>query len=368
MEKNRFAEKPMTAAHVSPTSPQMPSLADIAATTDTTYTAARYAPRGYDDLKMQAEDAYDSGTLRKEYYPKKSKKEFRHGSKNYDWVDIKYTPEEMAQHRRRGILTAVQVARRGATLNMLPEVAWATIYAADGTMLIGCHAMKGAILSLPSCLEWTDKPITELRENRTYEIGYKMTVKRLLPSGREQPTVVEVYASEFLHLQKGGSEEKDTWEKYFVDMLYAACVRRAGTHSFPDRLLGMSTKEEFVFELRARQEGTKREEAPTIDSILDNMLDDAEPAMVAEAAPEQPTQAPPAEPVAQSAMVAPQAPRKEEYNALKKLIPAVGDTFTPEEVNAIRVRVQAFVDHAVAFPELVKLWNANENLGPWGAS
>jgi hypothetical protein len=358
------AETTPSAARVAPT-PQMPSLADIAATTDTTYTAARYAPRDYEDLKAQAIDAYDSGTLRKEYYPKKSRKVFRGTSKQYDLVDIVYTPEELAKHRRRGILTAVQVARRGATLNMLPEVAWATIYPVDGNMLIGCHAMKGAILTLRTCLEWTDMPVTELREGRTYVIGYKMVVRRLLPSGCEQRTEVEVYASEFLHLQKDGVEEKDTWWKYFVDMLYAACVRRAAQHSNPDRLLGMSTKEEFVFERRARQEGTKREEAPTIDSILDDMLEAEEPAMVAEAAPVQPPQEPSVEPVAPAAKPGPTKEQREaEYKALMALLPQMGDTVTPDEIAKLLARVAAFADMPLAHKRLLDLWHANGCLNP----
>lgn len=268
---NRQPVMAKTAAHVEQEAKQLPTLDEIAELTRTTYTAARYAPRNYDELTQQAEDAYDAGALRKEYYPPAKKKVARQGRGGYDWIPCKYTDEQKAAYRRKGVLQAVYVARRGAALGILPEAAWENIYMIDNVTMIGAHLMKAAVVSLPSCLEWSDEKLPD---------GWRMTVKRMLPSGRVQETKVEVHAHEFEHFFNPTGQydkPKETWKTWQSDMLYASCVRRAGKHSFPDRLLGMGTKEEFVMQREAARRGEQmptRPDAPSIDDLLEEYVDE----------------------------------------------------------------------------------------------
>lgn len=345
---------------------EVPSLEQIAYTTDTTYSAARFAPRDYEDLRAQAADAYDSGDLRKDFYPPKRKKEFRAGGKGFDWRDVRFTPEETVAWRHRAILRLVRLARLGAALGYLPEVSWENIYVFDGTTMVGCHFMKGAILALPSCVEWTDEEVTEkLKDGGERVIGYKMRVKRMLPSGNVQPTFVQCYLSEFAHLFEG-ENGKDVWLKYGTDMIYAACVRRAANHAFPDRVRGMGTKEEAAVMSRA---STPTREAPLSTPGIDSLLEDAEGP--AEALPIAPPVAP--APVTETAQGAPVVERPgllpADLKALLTRVQGANDSTTAEEITDLRAKVEAFNGVApLGYPRLVEAWTANEFLGPYAVT
>jgi hypothetical protein len=349
---------PRAAAKVIERASEVPSLEQIAHTTDTTYSAARFAPRDYDDLRAQAADAYDSGDLRKDFYPPKRKKEFRAGGKGFDWRDVRFTPEENVAWRHRAILRLVRIARLGAALGYLPEVSWENIYVFDGTTMVGCHFMKGSILALPSCVEWTDEEVLEkLKDGGERVIGYKMVVRRMLPSGNVQRTFVQCYLSEFAHLFEG-ENGKDVWLKYGPDMIYAACVRRAANHSFPDRVRGMGTKEEAAVMSRA---SVSAREAPLATPGIDALLEDAEgtpeplPAVAHALAAE----------TAQGVSVADKPGlSKEEYDTLLALLPKIGEGVTPEEITALRRRVDAFSGMQVGYNKLCVAFDANGNLNP----
>ena len=344
-----------TAAHVEPPK-TVPTLEEIAHTTDTTYSAARFAPKDYDDLRAQATDAYDSGDLKKEFYPPKRKKEYRAGGKGFDWRDVRFTPEEAAAWRHRGILRLMRVARLGAALGYLPEVSWENIYVFDGNTIVGCHFMKGAILALPSCVEWTDEEVLEkLKDGGERVIGYKMTVRRMLSSGNVQKTFVQCYMNEFAHLFEG-EDAKDVWLKYGPDMIYAACVRRAANHSFPDRVRGMGTKEEALV---MRHSSTRTGEAPMATPGIDSLLGDVDeqannlPAAAAPITTPETPQGEPAKPVFDRAAGL----------ALLNEIRTVSEAIELDQIEALRARVKSF-DGTPAADPLAEAWNKSGVLNP----
>lgn len=241
------------------------SLEEIAELTKGTYSAARYAPQDIHDLREQAAEAYDSRALPPGYYPPTSKWDPRVQKK----VALNHTPEQLAQHRVRGIKLATYVAKRGAALRMLPEEAWEQLHVIDGKVTMGAIAMASAIMTRRDCLGWEVKKTAD-----------EVTIKaiRLLPSGARVHIEVTVTRKQFQHLAS-----KDNWKYYAADMLYYRAVTRVGKQGWPDAGLGLSTTEEARDERLARRTSiagpvtaaAPAEVTPIIEDILQHMEEEA---------------------------------------------------------------------------------------------
>jgi len=235
------------------------SLEEIAELTKSTYSAARFAPQDIVDLREQAEEAYDSGGLPQGYYPPERKWDPVRKQK----VECRYTPEQLAQLRRKGIKLAVYVAKWGASLNMLPEAAWKNIHLIGGEVTMGAYAMAGAIQNRRDCLSWEEDVSPT-----------KVTIKavRLLPSGGRKVTNVEVTREKFKHLL-----DKDNWKYYGEDMLYCRAVSRVGKRGWPGTSCAMTTTEEARDERISRRVGVVQEQVdtPMLDELLQHMEEDA---------------------------------------------------------------------------------------------
>jgi hypothetical protein len=236
------------------------SLEEIAELTKSTYSAARYAPQDIQDLREQAEEAYDAGGLPQGYYPPAKRWDAVRKQK----IELKYTPEQLATHRKRGIKLAVYVAKWGASLNMLPEAAWKNIHLINGEVTMGAYALAGAIQNRRDCLSW-EEDVTPT----------KVTIKaiRLLPSGGRKVTNVEVTKEKFKHLL-----DKDNWKYYGEDMLYCRAVSRVGKRGWPGTTCAMTTTEEARDERIVRRVGVTSEqtpETPMLDDLLAAMEEDA---------------------------------------------------------------------------------------------
>ena len=230
------------------------SLEEIAELTKSTYSAARYAPQDIQDLREQAEEAYDSGGLPQGYYPPKQKWDPRTRSK----VDCVYTPEQVAQHRRRGIKLAVYVAKWGASVGMLPEAAWKNIHVIAGEVTMGAYALSGSIMNRRDSLSWEQEVTPQ-----------KVTIKavRLLPSGGRKVTHIEVTRDMFKHLL-----DKDNWKYYGPDMLYCRAVSRVAKRGWPGTACAMTTTEEARDERITRRIGVAAStETPMLDDMLAQM-------------------------------------------------------------------------------------------------
>ncbi len=235
------------------------SLEEIAELTKSTYSAARYAPQDIQDLREQAEEAYDAGGLPNGYYPPKTKWDPRAKQK----IEVKYTDAQRVELRKRGIKLAVVVAKWGAALNMLPETAWKNIHLINNEITMGAYALAGAIQNRRDCLSWEEE-VTPT----------KVTIKavRLLPSGGRKVTNVEVTRDKFKHLL-----DKDNWKYYGEDMLYCRAVSRVGKRGWPGTACAMTTTEEARDERIVRRVGVTQEqtpETPMLDDLLANMEED----------------------------------------------------------------------------------------------
>jgi hypothetical protein len=234
------------------------SLEEIAALTQGTYSAARYAPQDIVDLREQAEEAYDSGALPQGYYPPTKKWDPRTKQK----IELKYTPEQMAVARRKGIKLAVYVAKWGASLSMLPEASWKNIHLINGEVTMGAYALAGSIQNRRDCLSWEEEVSPT-----------KVTIKavRLLPSGGRKVTNIEVTREKFKHLL-----DKDNWKFYGEDMLYCRAVSRVGKRGWPGTTCAMTTTEEARDERVQRRIGLPEAvtETPMLDELLQQMEED----------------------------------------------------------------------------------------------
>jgi hypothetical protein len=352
MEDKRFAPKPQaSAAHIQANSP--PDWADLPESIrevlyetalKKTYTAARFAPQNASDLRALAEEWYDSDLLPESYYPEWEDKQKR---------PIVYSHEDLRRLRKRGISRAVIVMRYGAALGVLPEIAIRLIYIIDNQPSPAAALMLAIFLASPVCAVF--EPLESTKTSARMRVGRK----------GQKPFEVAATYEEFKHLHG-----RKNWTSYPTDMVYSRCLGRAMRRVAPDLFAGVYCAEERV-DFRAEKA------AGAGDSMLDRILEQvdleppAAPRYAAPAEEPEPPAAPSAsaEPVAQAAATPAKAtPTRRDCDELLELLPKVGDSVTPEEVTALRARVEAFAGFQVSFAKLVATWNANENLGAWVAS
>jgi hypothetical protein len=158
--------------------------------------------------------------------------------------------------------------------------------------------------------------------------------------------------SEFAHLFEG-ENGKEVWKLYGPDMIYAACVRRAANHSFPDRVRGMGTKEESgVMRELTRRTGEAPLATPGIDALLE-ASDETIPDLAPPISATEPPQETPAKPVFDRAAGV----------MLLNEIRGVSDAIEPEQIEALRARVKSF-DGTPAHEPLIAAWNASGILNP----
>lgn len=198
-----------------------------------TYTAARYAPKDADALYASAEEAVDSLLLPRWYYESSYK-----------------TPQE---RRRCAIARAVLVAKRGAVLNMLPEVAWEAAFMLDGRIYWAAAALKAAVISSPQCEDWIDEMVTRDR-----------VVVRVKRKGHSTYTTIDVKRDDYKSLHG-----RKNWTDFGTDMLYARAAGSACRKAFSDRCFGMYTKEEGVdIAIDARSPRAPAAEPTSVDEFF----------------------------------------------------------------------------------------------------
>lgn len=218
-----------------------PSLDEIAALTQQrTYNAARFAPKDEQSLERLAERWYDSDLLPSSYYP---------AWKDENNRPIKYSPEDLAWYRNRGISRAVIVMRFGAALGVLPEMAIRQIYVIEGLPCPAAAMLAGLALASPICA------LFEVVETTLKKCTIKVQ-RRGMPA-----MVVEATYDEYKHLHG-----KTNWKNYPADMVYARAVGRACRRAFPDLYAGIYCAEERVDVRAERAAGRSQEDV--LESIL----------------------------------------------------------------------------------------------------
>jgi hypothetical protein len=237
----------------------------------------------------------------------------------------------------QGVGKAYICMLEGAAHGIQPSIAIRVIHVINGVPTLSAGFMFGRMLAT-GILRRDDYTLEASKTEAKLTIG-------ILTRKPENRLVVIARFEDFKHLHG-----KDNWRNDPEGMLVARVQSRGSKRHAPDLFVGVYSSEE-------------------IRDLREDMAAGAEvPAeLYPEPLPEAPVSPPaPAEPVAQA--TAKTGPTREElaaeYTALLDLLPKVPDSITPEEVKALRGRVEAFSTKDVAYGKLMAAWDANGNLNP----
>lgn len=339
MEKNRFAEKPMTAAHVAPVVQEQ--RAESAAPT-------RFVPDTIADVQAMARMLYYGGLMRAVFYQ-----------------DV--TPGGV----RNAIAGIATMIIYGAELGFSPTQAFRMLDVIEGRPVLTAAGKVALVKRSPKCYSF--EVVEESDEHCTCEtIRYRADGSRMKPArltvrvwwGKAEEIPPATPGTLYVLPTRGKNGNlTPSWQRFPGRMAKARCSSWLCDNVYEDVTMGLYSTEEII------DFSDRRTQAQMVDDIF-SMVDatPATPGRV-EASdeepvpPEQPTQAPPAEPVA--AKPGPTRDELEaEYKALMVLLPKVPDSITPEGITMLRGRVEAFSTKDVAYANLMKVWNANGNLNP----
>jgi hypothetical protein len=250
-------------------------------------------------------------------------------------------------HAKFGISKAFISMLEGSAIGILPSIAIRVIHIIEGIPTLSADLMFGRMLAT-KVLRRDDYTIEASKTECKITIG-------VLTRRPEHRLVVVAKYEDFKHLHS-----KSNWKNDPEGMLVARAKTRAAKRYAPDLFVGVYSSEE-VRDMR-EDAAAGMAEVPA-ELYPENVAGDVPEPSAAPSASAEP-------PLAQAAAT-PGPTREEqeaEYRALIALLPKVGDAITPEEIKALRARVDAFAAKDVAYARLTAAWNANENLGAWVAS
>lgn len=317
MKPDIFAHKGgATIANVAAKEPAKVNLEEMAERTQGLLDPGRFAPRNEEELERLARRYYFSMKLPDSYYPKKYEDRWT------DWAV------------EQGIARAYIAMLEGDAIGVGPVMSIKHIHVINGVSTMSADLMFGRMLST-RVLRRDDYTLKADKTKCEIVIG-------VLTRKPENRLVVEAKYEDFKHLHK-----KDNWMNDPEAQLVARAKSRACKRHAPDLFVGLYSREEMADLAEDLRAGA----AIQVPEEFTPRSTESRPGPIVA------TETP------QEASVKP-GPTKADYDTLIALLPLVSESVTPDEIEALRVRVEAFAGMQVAHAKLTAAWNANGNLNP----